>query len=91
MAGTNRGNGPQSHQYYLDDQKNEVPWGRSEDPGGVLEERGQGAAGAGLPSVALWPDHSPVPGPGQGQKSGHGRYSWAVGAIPHQSARTTRA
>ena len=55
-------------------QTHESTWSGPGHPCGPLEGRRQNPPGAGLPSVALWPNCGPSPGPGQGPTCCHGRW-----------------
>ena len=52
-------------------EKDVGPWGGPGHTGGLLEGRGEGPLGAGLPRLALRPHYCPVPGHGPGPKGGN--------------------
>ena len=80
------GDGEEGHKDHMGFVKNAGPGGGPGHPGGLLEIGGPGPPGAGLPGLALGPDHPAVAGPGPGPESGHGGHYWAVGAIAQPTA-----
>ena len=66
----------------LGPEEDEGPGGGQADTSGILEVRGQGPPGDGLPGVALQPDPGTVQDPGAVPAGGHGRHSGPLGTVP---------
>ena len=86
MAGIIKRDCQEGHKDHLGPKKDAGCGGGPGLDGGLLEGRRPGPPGAGLPSLALGPDHPAVPGPGPGTEGGHGGHNGEVGALSHPAA-----